>query len=104
MNATNATKEDERVTIAQYIDKQLENEFKDEEAATHEHHDLNETLSKEKVCSGAMMPRPVPSAPDGMCACTRNTASCGVLALTALAAYANALCDHSLAELTRAVT
>ena len=49
-NATNATKEDEHVTIAQYIDKQLENEFKDEEAATHEHHDLNETLSKEKVC------------------------------------------------------
>ena len=47
-NSTNSTSE-EHGTIAQYIDKQLEKEFKEEEAATHERHDLNETLSKEKV-------------------------------------------------------
>jgi hypothetical protein len=38
-----------KATFAQYIDKQLENEFRNEELASLNKQDLNETLSKEKV-------------------------------------------------------
>lgn len=36
-------------TIAEFLDKQLENEFRNEEIASQTKTDLNETLSKEKV-------------------------------------------------------
>lgn len=38
-------------TIAEFLDKQLENEFRNEELASQAKTDLNETLSKEKVCT-----------------------------------------------------
>ena len=47
-NATESSKE-EKGTIAQYLDKQLENEFRNEEMASQNKVDLNETLTKEKV-------------------------------------------------------
>jgi hypothetical protein len=44
-------KKEEKGTIAQYLDKQLEHEFKNEELASLNKQDLNETLSREKVSS-----------------------------------------------------
>lgn len=40
---------EEKATIAQYIDKQLEEEFKNEELASLNRVDLNETMAKEKA-------------------------------------------------------
>ena len=44
---------EEKATIAQYIDKQLEEEFKNEELASLSKTDLNETMAKEKVRGGS---------------------------------------------------
>jgi hypothetical protein len=41
--------EENTETIASYLNKQLEEEFKNEEIASQTKTDLNETLSKEKV-------------------------------------------------------
>ena len=49
-------KKEEKGTIAQYLDKQLENEFRNEELASLKREDLNETLSREKVLLGCHAP------------------------------------------------
>lgn len=42
---------EDKGTIAQYLDKRLEDEFKNEELASQTKTDLNETLNKEKACT-----------------------------------------------------
>ena len=48
-SAPTEAKKEEKGTIAQYLDKQLENEFRNEELASQKREDFNETLSREKV-------------------------------------------------------
>jgi hypothetical protein len=51
-----ADESEDKGTIASYLNKQLGEEFKNEELASQTKTDLNETLSKEKVCASACAP------------------------------------------------
>lgn len=62
--ASEADSDEEKTdTIASFLDKQLEEEFKNEEIASQTKTDLNETLSKEKVRSYLPVVQAVPTSP-----------------------------------------